>query len=305
MGASAGFSCTIQLAGLPSTSFTNEATTASTDLTTFTMSNILKRSLDKAVATVTQSAHDELQTVTITGSPTGGTFTLTFGANTTGAIAYNAAASVVQTALQGLASVGAGNALVSGSAGGPYTVQFTASLGLSNVAAMTATPSFTGGSSPGVAIAELQAGSTWATASGFTLYRCNARVVFAVAQAQGTQVRFSSGSYMPLVTLGNGTVIDFAGKIAMLDGTVFNTPGVYTYVPGLLTATLKLTGWWVNTARAANLQNRDLLFISFTLPSTNRYEAFCYVSDCGLKSDVKALVGEDLSFQLTDELAAA
>ena len=61
-------------------------------------------------------------TVTIGGSPTGGTFTLTFGGQTTTGIAYNAAASAVQSALVALSSVGTGNATVSGSAGGPYTV---------------------------------------------------------------------------------------------------------------------------------------------------------------------------------------
>ena len=39
---------------------------------------------------------DEVQTVTITGGPTGGTFTLTWGGQTTAAIAYNATAATVQ-----------------------------------------------------------------------------------------------------------------------------------------------------------------------------------------------------------------
>jgi hypothetical protein len=48
---------------------------------------------------------------------TGGTFTLTFGGQTTTDIAYNAAPSAVQSALEGLSSVGAGNVTVTGSAG--------------------------------------------------------------------------------------------------------------------------------------------------------------------------------------------
>ncbi|WP_280389313.1 hypothetical protein [Nocardia wallacei] len=61
-------------------------------------------------------------TVTITGSPTGGTFTLTVDGQTTTGIAYNAAASAVQSALEALSTVGTGNATVTGSAGGPYSV---------------------------------------------------------------------------------------------------------------------------------------------------------------------------------------
>ncbi|MGW4119889.1 hypothetical protein [Nocardia sp. NPDC004711] len=61
-------------------------------------------------------------TVTIGGSPTGGTFPLTFNGQTASGIAYNATAAAVQTALEALSSIGAGNVTVTGSAGGPYTV---------------------------------------------------------------------------------------------------------------------------------------------------------------------------------------
>jgi len=44
--------------------------------------------------------------------PTGGTFTLTVGANTTSAIAFGATAAQIQSALAGLASVGSGNVTV-------------------------------------------------------------------------------------------------------------------------------------------------------------------------------------------------
>jgi hypothetical protein len=99
------------------------------------------------------------QTVTLTGGPTGGTFTLTFGGQTTSNIAYNAAASTVQTDLQALSSIGSGNATVSGSAGGPYTVTFIGTLGDAPRALMTASGSgLTGGSSPGVSIASLTTG---------------------------------------------------------------------------------------------------------------------------------------------------
>src|SRR5205814_8999512 len=95
---------------------------------------------------------NEVQTVTITGTPTGGTFTLAFLGRTTTAIAYNAVASAVQTALENLGVIGTGNVAVTGSAGGPYTVTFQASLGYSNVAQLTATSALTGGTSPGVTV---------------------------------------------------------------------------------------------------------------------------------------------------------
>jgi len=55
---------------------------------------------------------------------TGGTFTLTYGGQTTAAIAHNASAATVQTRLAALSSVGVGKVMVSGNAGGPWTVTF-------------------------------------------------------------------------------------------------------------------------------------------------------------------------------------
>lgn len=107
---------------------------------------------------------NEIQTATVTGSPTGGTFTLSFDGATTGAIAYNAAASAVQSALEALPNVTAGDVTVTGSAGGPYTVTFSGNLGGTNVAAMTASgASLTGGTSPGVTIATQTAGGSTAS----------------------------------------------------------------------------------------------------------------------------------------------
>ncbi|MFW3477497.1 hypothetical protein [Streptomyces microflavus] len=48
---------------------------------------------------------NEVQTLTVTGGPTGGTFTITWSGQTTAAIAYNATAAVVQTALEALSNV--------------------------------------------------------------------------------------------------------------------------------------------------------------------------------------------------------
>ena len=57
------------------------------------------------------------------GTPSAGTFTLTWGGETTAAIAYNAANSAVKAALVALDDgYGAGAWTVTGSAGGPYTI---------------------------------------------------------------------------------------------------------------------------------------------------------------------------------------
>lgn len=112
------------------------------------------------------------QRLSISGSPTGGTFTLTYGANTTSAIAYNATALTVQTALNALASVQAiGVARVLGPAGTAYATAtgnsalpgafYTVVFPYPASTLLTAnSSSLTGGSSPTVSITTTPVGGT-------------------------------------------------------------------------------------------------------------------------------------------------
>lgn len=93
----------------------------------------------------------EVQTVTITGDPTGGTFTLTYSGQTTAGIAFNANAAAVQAALVALSNLAPGDVTVTGGPGPgtPYVVTFRAAMG--NVVQMTASgASLTGGTAPAV-----------------------------------------------------------------------------------------------------------------------------------------------------------
>src|SRR6185437_14963077 len=94
-----------------------------------------------------------VQRVQVDGGPTGGTFTLTFGGQTTAAIPYNATASQVQTALAALSSVGSGNVACSGGPlpGTDVLAAFQGALATGPLATMTADGSgLTGGTTPGV-----------------------------------------------------------------------------------------------------------------------------------------------------------
>ena len=105
----------------------------------------------------------QVQTVKITGAPTGGTFTLTVGAQTTAAITYNATTAAVKSALELLSTVGVGNVLVTGTSisdANGFDVTWTgAKSGTSQT--ITATPSLTGGTSPTVAVTLKTAASGW------------------------------------------------------------------------------------------------------------------------------------------------
>ena len=95
---------------------------------------------------------NEVQRITITGTPTGGTFTLTFDGATTAAIAFDAAAAAVETALELLPNID--DVTVSGGALPDTAVDVTFSgnrVAGRNVPEMTADDALlTGGSSPTV-----------------------------------------------------------------------------------------------------------------------------------------------------------
>lgn len=104
----------------------------------------------------------DVQTLTMGGTPTGGTFTLTWNAHTTPAIPYNATAAQIQKALEGLAGIGVGSVVVTG---GPFpasTIKVTFD-GLLNgtTTAITATNTgLTGGTAPAVTIAHTVTGAS-------------------------------------------------------------------------------------------------------------------------------------------------
>ncbi|MET7713670.1 hypothetical protein [Streptomyces sp. NPDC005407] len=110
---------------------------------------------------------NEVQTLTVTGAPDGGTFTITWSGQTTGAIAYNATAAQVQTALEALSNIAPGDVVVTGAAGGPWTLTWGGTQLGEDVAAPTTTESFTGGTTPDITVATVTAGGA-ATASDGT-----------------------------------------------------------------------------------------------------------------------------------------
>ena len=89
----------------------------------------------------------EVQVITLQGGATGGTFTLTFDGQTTSGLAFDISAANLETALEGLSSIGSGNVTVTGDDGGPWTVTFGGTLAATDVSLITGdASSLTGGS---------------------------------------------------------------------------------------------------------------------------------------------------------------
>lgn len=94
--------------------------------------------------------HTNLQRITLTGVPTGGTFTAKLGTDgtPTAGIAYNASAAAVQAAFVALAGVDPGDIVVTGVAGGPWTLDFEENLIFNVLDVITDSSALTGGTSP-------------------------------------------------------------------------------------------------------------------------------------------------------------
>lgn len=105
-------------------------------------------------------ATSEVDTVTINGAPTGGFSTMTLDTDTTGHITTATTAAELLALLEALPVIGPGNVEVTGATGGPWTVTFINEKAGLNVDAFTHTDSFTGGSTPALAIATTTAGGT-------------------------------------------------------------------------------------------------------------------------------------------------
>ena len=110
---------------------------------------------------------NELQTISMPAAPNDpqhGTFRLTFNGDsvsrTTADLPYNATAGQIQDALKNLDNIGDGNVLVTGSAGGPWTVEFTQHLASSDLPLMTINPSQLSRNDPIEVIEVQQAGAT-------------------------------------------------------------------------------------------------------------------------------------------------
>ena len=163
----------------------------------------------------------EAQTITVTGSPTGGTYTLTWSGQTTAGIPYNATAAQVKTALEALSNVNPGDVTVTGGPhpGTPVVVTFVGQYLSSDVPQMTASAAgLTGGTSPAVSVATTTAGGT-ATASDGTQV---------LAGFLATESLFAPGS-----TKTSGALLWFGEVYAAKCPIPFDPADVASVAPGV------------------------------------------------------------------------
>lgn len=103
----------------------------------------------------------ESQTLTKSGTVSGGTFKVTFAGQQTGALAFDITAADLQAAVEALSTVGLGNVTVTGGPlnTGPFTLQYWLQ---GDQPAVTVDVTALTGSSPGITVATSQAGAAGA-----------------------------------------------------------------------------------------------------------------------------------------------
>lgn len=142
-------------------------------------------------------------------------------------------------------------------------------------------------------------GTTWATATGYTLRRVGAAVIFPTVQT-GATVRLHSGNYLPYMAIAGANTAEFSSQVATQDTSGFVDNGWESTTLTVMSGTLKCHAYWQNSALIQNLIDRDLLAISY-YDGDSYYEGYCWVGNSDLKSQTKGVVETDYTFNLTDQ----
>lgn len=153
----------------------------------------------------TLTTANEVQTITFTGTPTGGTFTLSFGGQVTAAITYSTTAATLQAnilaALAALSTIGStSNIAVSASATVPTVTFQGAMAGLDQPMILVVANALTGGTTPALSVAETTKGRT--VGGGYAAYNDS----------------LSDGTNVAKAILQYDTVVDTFGKYTVGGG---------------------------------------------------------------------------------------
>jgi len=225
------------------------------------------------VTTLIGTATNEKQVITLGGSPTGGTFTLTYSGQTTGNIAYNASASAVDTALEALSNIGTGDVAVTGSNGGPYTVEFTGALAATDVALLTANASGLIGTNEEqiISLGTVTGGTFTLTFDGQTTgniaYNADAATVEAALEALSN---IGAGEATTTGSAGGPWTVTFSGALAGTDVATITVNGanltgklsvsINETTDGIATAENEVHLFWaINNAAVGNVANFDIV----------------------------------------------
>ncbi len=192
---------------------------------------------------------DEVQSLTITGTPTGGNFKLRFRGYNTAVIAHNASAATVQAALELLSTIGSGGVVCAGGPlpGTPIAITFSGNLADQNVPTITVVDSaLTGGTTPAATVTTTTPGvgiyepvNGWyhigPTLGGITISHNNTEQTYSIDQLSGDIYTLPNGTEMTIsaavskINLETMKLFWEGGAIATLAGSGNRTMGMGTF----------------------------------------------------------------------------
>ena len=227
------------------------------------------------------SSVTEVQTISINNTPTGGTFRLTYDTQQTGTIAFDATAATIQTDLEALSNLSAGDVDVAGPVGGPFLVTFLGDLSGIDVGIISADfSSLTGGDAivlveesikgvPGVnekqtvSVNNATGGSftlqIGAVVSGAIAYNASAATVDAALEAMSNVSAGDvtcTGGALP----GTAVVVEFTGNFAATNMAMMVADGA------LLTGADSFTGVEQTAGAVGNNEIQQFTLPTFSTP---------------------------------------
>jgi hypothetical protein len=242
----------------------------------------------------------EVQTVTITGTPTGGTFTLFWRGLSGGSQIYNVATTALQTALNTAWApfLNGGTVVVAGTAGTSYTLTFPISLG--NVPAATVLTAFTGGTAPAAAVTETTPGAGSNPATGIIPASFKSA---GWCDASGVTVKVSDsskditpfGSLVPVRTILSQSKKTFD---VTFDETNHTTLEVYHRLPIGATGTAGADGYISNVVDGPpTVQSYAAIFDS--IDGVNHIRAYAPNVQATAIGDMQIQMGDAVSYPVT------
>lgn len=240
------------------------------------ITTLLRACLGTAV--VGPAGTQEVNTLTKTGTISGGTWTITYNAQTTAAIAYNASAADVQAALEALSNIAPGDVIVTGGPvpTTPFVITFGGTLnGTVTGAPVTVTTTGLTGSTPGITVTRTVTGAS-VTGTGFlhTILPSDAsQLPFLGIQEQigaGLEVFNYTDAVINTFHLeadANGYLMGTAGVIARKQQA-----GVTPLTPAQVAAKIDETAMIVGTNITVTYNGVTLPGKSFNFDITNNFE---------------------------------
>lgn len=209
---------------------------------------------------------DDVQTISKTGTVTGGNWTFSFNGATTANIAWNANAASVQAAIEVLSTVGVGNVVVTGT--GPWVVTFSEKLAGTYQNAGTVTNVSLTGTSPGIAIAHTTSGLEsdlgpkdkywWDCYSTDTVYTSDVSDLERFYYVSGPVVAITSHTDGQTITTSKPT-ITWTAASQLKYRVVFYLTGTTTIIYDTGTVTSGLQAYQPPTGTLRNNKQYDLV----------------------------------------------